>query len=88
MFGNYDEYPGGGVNPSGSFGNQPGFMGQGLNGPPGTELALFDRQYQFVADWAASQRGSASAPEPSTFFIIAFGLVGIVFLQERMKKLF
>lgn len=77
MFGNFDEYPGGGVNPNGSFGNEPGFMGQGFNGPPGTELTLFDRQYQFVADWAAAQAGAAAA-EPATFLLMATGLGGIL----------
>ena len=86
-FGNFDEYSGAGVNPNGSFGNEPGLMGMGTNGPPGTELTLFDRQYQFVADWAASQRGSVSAPEPATCLLVASGLAGILFIKRRKRKL-
>jgi hypothetical protein len=48
MFRNFDEYPGGFVNPDGSFRNVPdGLMGSGRT--------MFDRYYQFVADWAATQ---------------------------------
>ncbi len=84
MFGNFDEYPGGGVNPNGSFGNEPGLMGNSLNGPPGTELKLFDRQYQFVADWASAQVGAA-APEPATVLLMASGLGGLLFHWRRMR---
>ena len=84
--GNFDEYPGGGVNPKGSFGNEPGLMGLGTNGPPGTELTLFDRQYQFVADWAATQGGSVSAPEPATSLLVTSGLAGILFIKRRKRS--
>jgi len=84
MFGNFDEYPGGGVNPNGSFGNEPGLMGISLNGPPGTELRLFDRQYQFVADWALAQVG-AVAPEPATVLLMSSGLGGILLLWRRTR---
>ena len=85
MFGNFDEYPGGGVNPNGLFGNEPGLMGQSLNGPKGTELTLFDRQYQFVADWAIGQT-RATAPEPATFLLIASGLGGILLSWRRIRN--
>ncbi len=83
MFGNYDEYPGGGVNPSGSFGNEPGFMGQGLNGPPGTALKLSDRQYEFVTRWASGQL-TVAAPEPATLLLVASGLGGLL-LHRRIR---
>jgi hypothetical protein len=82
MFGNYDEYPGGGVNPNKSHGNEPGLMGLSLGGPTGTALTLFDRQYQFVADWAFGQT-IAAAPEPLTFLLIASGLGGLVLLGRK-----
>lgn len=87
FFGNFDEYPGGGVNPNGSFGNEPGFMGLSLNGPAGTELTLFDRYYQFVGSWAATQAGAVAAPEPATFLLLASGLGGILLNKMRRKKL-
>jgi hypothetical protein len=86
-FGNFDEYPGGGVNPNGSFGNEPGFMGLGLNGPAGTELTLYDRYYQFVGNWAATQPGAVGAPEPATFLLMAAGLGGILLSKIRKTKL-
>ncbi|MGC3974767.1 MAG: PEP-CTERM sorting domain-containing protein [Nitrospira sp.] len=82
MFGNYDEYPGGGVNPNKSHGNEPGLMGLSLGGPTGTALNLFDRQYQFVANWAFGQT-IAMAPEPSSFLLIASGLVGLLITRRR-----
>lgn len=87
MFGMFDEYPDGGVNPNGSFGNEPGFMGLGLGGPAGTELTLYDRYYQFVGDWAAIQAGAVGAPEPATFLLMASGLGGILLNKMRKKKL-
>lgn len=81
MFGNYDEYPGGGVNPNRSHGNEAGLMGLSLGGPTGTALSLFDRQYQFVADWARGQT-VAAAPEPTTFLLLASGLGGLLLTRR------
>ena len=55
MFRNFDEYPGGFVNLDGSFGNVPG-------GLMGSGQTMFDRYYQFVADWAATQEGAVPTP--------------------------
>src|SRR5262245_649891 len=58
MFRNFDEYPGGFVNPDGSFGNVPdGLMASGQT--------MFDRYYQFVADWAATQQGAKPTACPT-----------------------
>lgn len=87
MLGNFDEYPGGGVNPNKSFGNEPGLMGLSLAGPAGTATDLFDRQYQFVANWAMGQT-VAAAPEPATFLLIASGLGGLLITRRRTQAKF
>jgi hypothetical protein len=84
MFGNFDEYPGGAVNPNGSFGNEPGSLMAGGEGSSGTGQGMFDRYYQFVGDWAATQAGVVGAPEPPTFLLIASGLGGL--LLNKMRK--
>jgi MYXO-CTERM domain-containing protein len=61
FFGNYDEYPGGAVNPNGSFMNVSDSI-------MGTGSTVYDRQYSFIADWAA---GFASAPEPASLLIMS-----------------
>ncbi len=60
--GNYDEYPGGGVNPNGSLTNVPDSL-------MGTGLTLYDRHYNFIADWAAVY----AVPEPSSLIIVSLG---------------
>ena len=83
-FGNFDEYPGGGVNPNGSFGNEQGSLMAGGQGPSGMGLGMFDRYYQFVGAWAATQ--VVGAPEPATFLLMAFGLGGLLLNKMRKKS--
>ena len=78
--GNYDEYPGGGVNPNGSHINEP-------NSLMGTGAALFDRQYSFVADWAATY----AVPEPSSLIILGLGamtLFAALLIPQVRRRIF
>ncbi len=82
MFGLFDEYQGGAVNPDGSFGSVPGsLMGGGGQ-------AMYDRYYQFVADWAAIQERPAAVglPESATFVFMASGLCALIWFNERRKQ--
>lgn len=77
--GNYDEYPGGAVNPNGSHMNVPdSLMGTGSN--------LYDRHYSFVSDWAAVY----AVPEPSSLIIVGLGaatiLVTMMIPHVRRKR--
>lgn len=78
--GNYDEYPGGGVNPNGSHMNEAdSLMGFGS--------ALFDRHYNFVADWAAPY----AVPEPSSLIITGLGaatLFAALLIPQIRRKIF
>lgn len=72
MFGNFDEYAGGAVNPNGSFGGvSDSLMGSGLK--------VYDRHYQFVEDWANAKTGSV--PLPSSLFLLAAGMLGVLFTK-------
>ena len=75
FLGNYDEYPGGAVNPNGSFMNVPDSI-------MGTGLTVYDRHYGFVADWA----GIYAAPEPSSLMIVGVGLVTMFGLRSRIRR--
>lgn len=78
--GNYDEYPGGGVNPNGSHQNEPSSL-------MGTGTALFDRQYSFVADWAATY----AVPEPSSLIITglgAFTMLAALLIPQVRRRIF
>ena len=61
MFGSFDEYAGGAVNPDGSYPDTPdSLMGSQLT------RTLYPRNYQFVADWASGKApGSTFAVESS-----------------------
>jgi hypothetical protein len=65
MLGNFDEYPGGGVNPNGSFGDVP----DGLMGGLLTET-LYDRHFQFVADWAVAREPTQTFAVTPTFAVV------------------
>jgi hypothetical protein len=75
FLGNYDEYPGGGVNPNGSFMNVPDSI-------MGTGTTVYDRHYSFVADWAASH----SAPEPASVMLVALGMITLLPLLPYIKR--
>jgi serralysin len=71
MFGLFDEYPAGAVDPDGSFGNVP----DSLMGPLLTQT-LSPRHYDFVVDWLSAkvpERSLAIVPVPETGTLFLFG---------------
>jgi PEP-CTERM motif len=87
MFGNFDEYVGGGVNPDGSFGNVPdSLMGALLTG------TLYDRHFQFVADWATGKDPShafavvTSVPEPTSVILLLSGAAGLASAAWKRRQ--
>jgi PEP-CTERM motif len=81
MFGNFDEYPGGSVNPDGSFGNVPdSLMGSLLTG------ALHDRHFQFVVDWAVGKElAHTSVPEPGSIILLVSGAAGLASVAWKRR---
>jgi hypothetical protein len=85
MVGNFDEYPGGAVNPNGSFGNVPdSLMGSLLSD------TLYDRHFQFVVDWAAGQEATqtvgAPVPEPASILLLISGATGLISVAWKRRR--
>jgi hypothetical protein len=77
MFGNYDEYLGGAVNPNGTFGNRS----DNLLGTLSTRQ-LFDRHFQFAQSWADAHPAIA-VPEPTTLLLLLAGLTGTIACHRK-----
>lgn len=90
MFGNYDEYAAGAVNPDGSYTNvYDSLMGSGLT------QTLFPRHYQFIVDWVGGKAPDtdfevvsafsssppplpvSEVPLPATWLMFCSALVGL-----------
>ena len=91
MFGSYDEFIGGAVNPDGSYANTPdSVMGSLLT------QTLYERNYQFIADWASGKAPDQyfavsnslppplpGVPLPPSILLFGFGLAWLTGLGKR-----